>query len=59
MENKCVFCNGDLKKKTVEYKIYGISLGKFPALVCGSCSEQWFDEKTAKKIEDAEKKANG
>ncbi len=58
MENKCVLCNGNLKKKLVDYKVYGENLGKFPAMVCDSCGEQWFDEQTSRKIEQAEKKAD-
>jgi len=58
MENKCVLCNGKLKKKTVDYKVYGKIIGKFPALVCESCGEKWFDEDTSRKIEQAEKDAN-
>ena len=58
MENKCVLCKGKLKDEIVEYKVYGISLGKFPAKICQKCNEQWFDEKTSKKIEKAEKKKN-
>ena len=57
MENKCALCNGKLKKKIVDYRIYGKSLGKFQAQACNSCGEEWFDEETAKKIEEAEKKA--
>ncbi|MEK6820162.1 MAG: AbrB/MazE/SpoVT family DNA-binding domain-containing protein [Nanoarchaeota archaeon] len=56
MENKCALCEGKLKRKMVDYKIYGESIGKFPAMVCISCGEQWFDENTAKKIEEVEKK---
>src|SRR3989344_1498662 len=55
MENKCVSCNGKLKNKIVDYKIYGISIGKFPALVCNSCGEQWFSEETSRKIEEKER----
>lgn len=55
MENKCISCNGKLKNKIVEYKIYGVSIGKFPALVCNSCGEQWFSEETSRKIENKEK----
>ena len=58
MENKCILCEGKLKAKIVEYKVYGKSLGRFSAKVCEECGEQWFDEKTSKKIEEAEKKAN-
>ena len=58
MKNKkCVLCNGRLKKKLVKYEIYGKVIGKFNAFVCDSCDERWFDEKTARKIEEAEKKA--
>ena len=55
MENKCALCNGKLVKKIIDYKVYGKTIGKFKALVCNSCKEQWFDEKTAKKIEEIEK----
>ena len=57
MENKCALCNGTLNKKMVEYKIYGKSIGKFPALVCLSCGEQWFSEETSAKIEEREIKS--
>ena len=56
-KNKCALCNGKLKKEIVEYKVYGKGIGKFPAMVCEKCDEQWFDEKTAKDIETAEKEA--
>ena len=49
-------CDGKLNKKTVSYEIYGKDIGKFPALVCNSCGEQWFDEETSKKIQEKEKK---
>ena len=53
---KCPICEkGELKKKVVPYKIYGIELGKFPANVCSKCDEQWFDKETALEIERLEK----
>lgn len=52
MRDKCALCKGNLKKKIVDYKVYGSSIGKFPTLVCGFCGEQWFNEEIAKKIED-------
>ena len=55
MKDKCILCKGELKKKIVDYEIYGKSIGKFPALVCNSCNEQWFEESTAKRIEEVEK----
>lgn len=57
MENRCILCNGNLRKKLVDYKIYGKSIGKFEALVCDSCGEIWFNEEVAKNIEKAEKDA--
>lgn len=55
METKCALCKGRLKKKLIDYKIYGKSIGKFPALVCSSCKEEWFSEETSKKIEEKER----
>jgi len=56
MIKKCILCDGKLNEKMVNYKIYGKSIGKFPALVCNSCGEQWFNEETSKKIQEKEKK---
>lgn len=56
MENKCALCKGKLKRKIINHSVYGKSLGNFPALVCDSCGEKWFDEETSKKIEEIEKK---
>lgn len=54
--NNCPSCNkGKLVDKPVEYSVHGISLGKFPAEVCTSCGEAYFDEETARKIESLEK----
>ena len=48
---KCYMCEkGNLKKKKVDYSLYGISLGKFNAEVCDKCGEVFFDEETSKKM---------
>jgi len=53
----CPICEkGILKEKKVNYLVYGVKLGEFPAKVCNTCHEEWFDEKTSKKIEELEKK---
>jgi YgiT-type zinc finger domain-containing protein len=53
----CPICEkGTLRKKNVEYTVYGVSLGTFSARVCSSCHEEWFDEETSKKIQELEKK---
>ena len=49
---KCIMCNkGSLKEKIVDYKEFGISLGKYKANVCTNCGEAFFDSETAKKIQ--------
>jgi YgiT-type zinc finger domain-containing protein len=53
---RCPVCEkGDMKRKVVPYSVYGIELGRFPADVCDKCGEEWFDEKTALKIEELQK----
>lgn len=47
-----------MKKKEVEYSIYCITLGKFPALVCEHCNDTLFSEETSKKITHLEKQKN-
>lgn len=52
----CPMCKGKLRKKKIKEEMFGIELGKFPALVCGKCGESYTDEKTTKKIEAIAKK---
>lgn len=56
MKMKCYICEkGELKRKTVPYKLYGELIGNFPAEVCGECGEVFFDEETSKQITEATK----
>ena len=48
---KCILCNGNLEQKQVEYSEFGISLGKFDALVCKKCNETFFNEDIVDKIQ--------
>lgn len=49
---KCVICDeGTLKEKAIEYKEFGVSLGRYKANVCTKCGEAFFDAETAKKIQ--------
>ena len=49
---KCVICDkGTLKEKTVDYKEFGVSLGKYRGNVCANCGEVFFDSALAKKIQ--------
>lgn len=53
---KCPLCEkGTLQKGEITEKMYGIELGKFPALICSSCKESFTDEGTTKKIEEKAK----
>ena len=49
-ENICWECGKPLKEKQIEYSLYGIKIGTFPAKVCESCNETYFSEETSKKI---------
>lgn len=52
----CEECSGKIVEKKVEFKIYGESLGFFPAEVCTKCGEEIFDEKTSDAIDNVAKK---
>ena len=52
---KCEECGGRIVKKEVEFKLYGESLGMFPAEVCTKCGEEIFDEATSDKIDEKAK----
>ncbi len=52
---KCVICEGKTFKNIVEYKEFGISLGKFEAEVCEKCGETYFDERVVEKIQQKSK----
>lgn len=53
--NKCEECNGKIIKKKIEFKLYGESVGFFPAEVCTNCGEEIFDESTSDKIDEIAK----
>ncbi len=54
---RCPVCEKDeLHRKKVEYVQFGISLGKFDALVCSKCGETIFEGKTSERIEALAKK---
>ena|SRR3989338_6047687 len=52
---QCEECDGKLIKKSVEFKLYGESVGFFPAEVCTKCGEEVFDEATSDKIDEKAK----
>lgn len=57
MAEKCYICEkGSLKEEKVDYKLYGVSIGKFDAEVCDKCGETFFDENTSQKMTEIAKK---
>ena len=53
---KCEECGGRITLKKVEFKLYAVPVGFFPAEVCAKCGEKVFDEKTSDQIDAAAKK---
>ena len=49
-ENLCWECGERMKNKPVDYFLYGIKIGRFPAQVCENCNETYFSEETSRKI---------
>ena len=58
IRSKCDVCGGKLVEKSVDFKMFGVSIGKFPAEVCASCGEEVFTEEVSEKI-DAVAKEKG
>ncbi len=57
MNEKCYLCGkGELVKRKVDVRPYGISIGKFDASVCGACGETFFSEQASDKIDAVAKK---
>jgi hypothetical protein len=53
---KCGMCSkGELEEKIIDYKEFGIVLGRFKAEECNNCKESFFDSETAKKIQEISK----
>lgn len=49
---KCFTCGkSELARKKVEYTQFGMSLGRFDALVCPQCGETVFEGNTSEQIE--------
>ncbi len=49
---KCIICDkGTLEEKMIDYKEFGVSLGRFKGSSCNNCGEIFFDSETARKIQ--------
>lgn len=55
-ENMCWECEEKMKDEDVDYSLYGVKIGKFPAKVCEKCNETYFSEEISKKITKITKK---
>ena len=52
----CWECGKKMKDKKVDYSLYGVKVGVFPAKVCNKCEETFFDEDVSKKMTQIAKK---
>ena len=53
---QCYECGkGNLEEKKVDYFLYGIKIGRYPAEVCDKCGETFFDSDALEKIEQKTK----
>ena len=55
MNTRYICEKGPLNRKKVEFKLYGETIGIFPAEVCKACGEKFFDEKSSEAIDTATK----
>ena len=49
----CEECGGGVSEEVVDFKLYGISIGRFAAEICKKCGEKVFGEDTSDKIDAA------
>jgi hypothetical protein len=49
-EDLCWECEKKMKDKKVDYSLYGVKIGTFPAKVCEKCNETYFSEETSYKM---------
>lgn len=55
IRDKCDECGGKLVEKNVDFNMFDVMLGKFPAEVCSKCGEEVFTEETSAKIDTVAK----
>ena len=51
IRDKCDECGGKLVEKNVDFSMFGVSLGKFPAEVCAKCGDEVFTEDVSARID--------
>jgi len=52
---KCDECGGKIVNKLIDFSLYDVSLGSFPAEVCIKCGEKCFDEGASDMIDESAK----
>lgn len=55
IREKCDECGGKLVEKKVDFSMFGVGLGRFPAEVCAKCGEEVFTEETSATIDEIAK----
>jgi YgiT-type zinc finger domain-containing protein len=53
--DKCYDCGGKMVIKSAPYKLKGILVGNFPAMVCTKCKAVFYDEEMSDRITKATK----
>jgi len=53
---KCPECGSRIRRRSKNYDLLGVDLGKFPTLVCSKCKHQFYEEDVLDKIDEAAKK---
>ena len=55
IRDKCDECGGKLAEKSVDFSMFGVGLGKFPAEVCTKCGDEVFTEEVSEQIDKVAK----
>ena len=52
---ECDECRGKMSREKVEFKVYGLPVGKYDAWVCQKCNQTLFSEEVAEQIDQIAK----
>ena len=55
MRKKCDECGGKIVEREVDFSLFGVNIGQFPAEVCTKCGEKVFTEEISDEIDKAAK----
>ena len=51
MRKKCDECGGKIVEREVDFSLFGVNIGQFPAEVCTKCGEKVFTEEISAEID--------